>query len=73
MLEYTDGIKISQYLVFIDERQKNIVLGTCHDTLLTITIRSVLLEPLFYTPWRRWRPWYVRIARRKSRLRKAGQ
>ncbi len=30
-------------------------------------------HPLFYAPWRRWRPWYVRIARRKSRLRKAGQ
>ena len=26
-----------------------------------------------YAPWRRWRPWYVRSARRKSRLRKAGQ
>jgi hypothetical protein len=26
-----------------------------------------------YVPYRRWRPWYVRIARRKSRFRKAGQ
>ncbi len=73
MLEYTDGVKISQYLVFIDERQKYRPGHLPRYPAHRKKSGRCSWNPLFYDPWRRWRPWYVRIARRKSRLRKAGQ